>query len=199
MNINPFGYVRATIESIDRYLLDNLSVLRARDLYEFYRVLFYELKGFFGGSWGFDGVTEILIFRVLHHLLGGDAKVVEVTRDLRAFYYPERNVVLGAGLPLMVGNMRIWPDIVIYEPKENNLVEMEKLRSVIEIKTYPQGGLGAIKREIKRLDSIHEHYCNSKLALIVYSINVKFKDFDKFLRLKELFREAGIDVEKFLG
>jgi len=50
MNVDPSKYVKVMIESIDRYLLDNFNVLRGRDLYEFYMTLFYELKGFFGGS-----------------------------------------------------------------------------------------------------------------------------------------------------
>jgi len=194
MKVDPSKYVKVMIESIDQYLLDNLNILRGRDLYEFYRTLFYKLKGFFGGSWGFEGVTEILVFRAFHHILGGNAEVIDITKDLKAFYYLERNIVLGAGLPLMIGNRKIWPDIIIYEPRRNDLAELGKLRSVIEIKAYPQGGLKAIKREVERLNSIHKHYCYSKLALIVYSINVKFKERSKIWKYlhRRLENEEGI-------
>ncbi|MCS7365767.1 MAG: hypothetical protein NDF54_10055 [archaeon GB-1867-035] len=175
MNINSHKYIKAIMESIDKYIIDNLSVLRARDLYEFYRALFHELKEFFGGSWGFEGVTEILIFRVLHHIINDDVEVIDITGDLKAFYYKRRNLVLGAGLPLMINNKKIWPDIIIYEPKRSNPTKIAKLKSVIEIKAYPQGGLKAIKKEIKRLINIHNTYHNPKSALIIYTIHAKIK------------------------
>jgi len=57
------------------------------------------------------------------------------------------------------------------------------------------------ERLLKILDEIGD--CDDlslvEVSLLLLLFEVKFKDFDKFLRLKELFREAGIDVEKFLG
>ena len=55
------------------------------------------------------------------------------------------------------------------------------------------------ERLLRLLDGVGD--CDD-LSLVEASLllfEVKFKDFDKFMRLKELFREAGIDVEKFLG
>jgi len=184
------------IQAIDRFILDNIDVLSAKDLFEFYNALHHELKRFFGGSWGFEGVTEVLIFRALHLIIGEVEQIVEVTRDLKAFYYRRRNIVLGAGLPLKIGNKVIWPDIIVYEPKKGNPAEMKKLNSVIEIKAYPQGGLKTIKDAIMRLDNIHEYYNNSKSALIVYGINVKYKKRSKIWKYlhRELEGEESIPI-----
>ena len=57
------------------------------------------------------------------------------------------------------------------------------------------------ERLLKILDEIGD--CDDlslvEATLLLLLFEVKFKDFDKFLRVKELFREVGIDVEKFLG
>lgn len=57
------------------------------------------------------------------------------------------------------------------------------------------------ERLLKILDEVGD--CDDlslvEASLLLLLFEVKFKDFDKFMRLKELFREAGIDVEKFLG
>jgi len=176
MKIDPSSYVNSMIKAIDQFISENLNNLRAYDLYEFYRTLFNELKKFFGGSWGFDGVTEVLIFRLLHHLIGEKEKVIEVTSDLRAYYYEERNIVLGAGLPLKIGERKIWPDIIVYESEVNDPLKIVKLKSVLEIKAYPQGGLKSIKNMVERLKMIHNYYPDAKLALIVYSLPVKNKN-----------------------
>ena len=57
------------------------------------------------------------------------------------------------------------------------------------------------ERLLKILDEVGD--CDDlslvEASLLLLLFEVKFKDFDKFMRLKELFREAGIYVEKFLG
>lgn len=83
---------------------------------------------------GFNGLAELLIFRVLHYMLGEEPHKIEVTRDLRAFHYPKSNLVLAAGYPLQVGLRRKWLDIIVYKPKEGKPKEIEELLSVVEVK-----------------------------------------------------------------
>ncbi|WFO74917.1 hypothetical protein J4526_07545 [Desulfurococcaceae archaeon MEX13E-LK6-19] len=187
-------YVNRILQAIDNYITDNLSYLRACDLSEFYKTLFKELKEFFGGSWGFDGVTEVLIFRTLHHIIGEKAKIIKITNDLNAFYYEGKNIVLGAGLPLQINNEKIWPDIIVYIPYDNNPRMINQLVSILEIKAYPQGGLKGLKNTINRLKIIHNHYKNPKSALIIYDVPVKDKKRSKMWKYlhKELSEEELI-------
>lgn len=94
---------------IDNYIKSNFDVLAGNDLYSFYCKLTDLLKNkYFGGSWGFQGIIELLIFRILHYLLlTNNYETINYTKNLKAFYYPDKQLVLGAGLPLYINSKKI--------------------------------------------------------------------------------------------
>ena len=174
MNVNY--YVNLFLESIDKFIRENLNVLTGKNLSDFYITLFNNLKNkYFGGSWGFNGVTEFLILRILYYIGSekyGKPQVNKITRDIKGFYYPNPNIVLSAGKPLCLGNTKKWLDIAVYtQSSKDDIGKIKNLISSIEVKACPPGGLkgkGGIIETIERLKKIHEHYPKAKLALIIY-------------------------------
>ena len=189
-------YVEKILSAIDGFIAKNLDVLTGKDLANFYDELRRTLKNdYFGGSWGLEGVTEIMLFRALYHIgvrkyPESKPKPVTITKNLKGFCFPQENIVLSAGRPIKLGGgKRIWPDIIVYkttdcnETREANVKEM---KSIIEIKAYPQGGKEGIVDTIERLIKLRNLYNNEnlKLAYIAYNYIVK--------------NESGSSVLKYL-
>jgi len=173
--INVNRYVGSFLEALDTFVRDNINELTGQDLVDFYKQLFERLKReYFGGSWGFDGVTEFLIFRILFYIgiekYGEKPEVVKITKNLKGFYFTTSRLILSAGRPLILGEGKRWIDIMVYEASKDNIADIHRLRSALEIKAYPQGGVRGIRDTIERLKNIHKFYGESglKLALIVY-------------------------------
>ena len=84
-------YIEEFIGVLDSFVKENLGSLRGVDLANFYSDLLVRLRGTFGGTWGFNGVTEFLILRSLYYLAavkyGEEPQRVSITRDLAGFHY----------------------------------------------------------------------------------------------------------------
>ena len=184
VNINH--YVNLILEeALDRFVKDNIDSLTGRDLANFYRQLFEKLKEYFGGSWGFNGVTEFLILRVLYYVgierYNEKPERRDITKDLKGFYFTKHRLVLSAGRPLTLGENKKRIDIIVYEASKDNIADIYRLKSAIEIKAYPQKGIKGIRETIERLKEVYGFYSNHnpKLALIVYDYTVQDKSRSK--------------------
>ncbi len=189
-------YVEKILSTIDGFIAENIDILTGEDLANFYDELRRSLKNdYFGGSWGLEGVTEILLFRALYQIgirkyPESKPKPVTITKNLKGFCFPQENTVLSAGRPIKLEEgKRIWPDIIVYKTTNCSKIQVANVRemkSVIEIKAYPQGGKKGIAYTIERLIKLRTLYNNEnlKLAYIAYNYIVK--------------NESGSSVLKYL-
>lgn len=205
MSVKVNEYVDTFLNTLDSFISDNLGSLTATELSQFYATLFDRLRNnYFGGAWGFEGVTEFLVFRTLYYIARekypGEPRVVNVTKDIRAFYFRNagrRGLVLSAGRPLNVDDSdkkkRMWPDILVYEPKGVGAVaDIARVHSAIEVKAYPSNGYRGIVDTLERLEKIRRLYGVTRLAFIVYDYPVRNKKASKILRYL-----MGEDVEGY--
>jgi len=176
--VNVEGYVNSFLESLDKFVRENINELTGIDLAEFYNGVFKKLKeNYFGGSWGFAGVTEFLLYRVLYYI-GVEKynerprKLEKLSRDLRVTYFTRPRLALSAGRPLILGGTKKWIDIMVYETSEADIANIRRLKSAIEIKAYPQRGIKGLQETVERLKNIHKFYGepDTKLALVVYNV-----------------------------
>ena len=197
MSVDVDRYVDYFLGVLDSYVSENIEELTGEDLSRFYSKIFSKLKErYFGGSWGFEGVTEFLILRVLHYIgrekYGEEPEIVPITKDLRGFYFLKaggRGLVLSAGRPLVVDSdsskRRMWPDILVYEPKDERRPErISRIKSAIEVKAYPQRGYKGVAETLERLENIKNSAFGGEvsLALIIYDYPVKNKKQSKIWR-----------------
>lgn len=126
MEIKGQSIVTEFLKNLDKYLKDEFKQLQCRDVAKIYSTLFGELKRYRGTSTGFDGLTELIIFRFLIHQLGGNFKEIRIN-DLTS-QFSRGNLLLRQGLPIDEKRPPKKPDISLF--KEN------KLAAVIEIKSH---------------------------------------------------------------
>jgi hypothetical protein len=197
MSVDVDRYVDYLLGALDSFVSENIEELTGEDLSRFYSKILSKLKEkYFGGSWGFEGITEFLILRVLHYIgrekYGEEPEIVPITKDLRGFYFLKaggRGLVLSAGRPLVVDSnsskKRMWPDILVYEPENERCPErISRIKSAIEVKAYPQRGYKGIAETLERFENIKNSAFGGEvsLALIIYDYPVKNKKQSKIWR-----------------
>lgn len=197
MTVDIGRYADDFLRMLDLFVSENINELTGEDLSRFYYEVFNRLKErYFGGSWGFEGVTEVLILRALYHIgerkYGEEPRIIPLTENLRGFYFLQagsRGLVLCAGRSLAIDNDNIegsiLPDILIYEPIDKRHPErIGRIKSAIEIKAYPQRGYKGIVETLERLKKIKDSDFGSgaSLAFIIYNYSVKKEKRSKILR-----------------
>jgi len=197
MAVNISRYVDDFLGVLDLFVSANIDELTGEDLSRFYSEVFNGLKErYFGGSWGFEGVTEFLILRALYYIgkgkYGEEPRIIPITESLRGFHFLQagsRGLMLSAGRPLAIdndnGEGRIWPDILVYEPEDERRPErVARIKSAIEIKAYPQRGYKGIAETLERLKKIKDSALGggARLAFIIYDYPVKNKKQSKIWR-----------------
>ena len=176
---------------LDRYIYEKIDELRGIELSYFYNRLAKDLRDdYFGGTWGFQGYLELIIYRILYHLLEekyGSPSQKAATKIIKVFYYDNGGIVLGAGVPVKIGETRIWPDIIIYHPKtitNHEVKDISILYSVIEIKAAFR--MKDVRRDVKRLMKIYENYNSIHNALIVYGHDSEKRSANEILNVLNL-------------
>ena len=97
-----------------------------------------------------------MILRALYYIgkiikYNEEPDVVKITENLRGFYFSKPGLVLSAGRPLAFNGRKMWVDVMVYKPVSDDFLGIHKLKSVIEIKAYPQKGLEGIVEAVERL------------------------------------------------
>ncbi len=158
---DPKEISRDFLSGLDTYLKENWQNLTCAEISEIYFQFFRLLKEFKGNACGFTGLSELIIFRFLFHLLASSFHRREITPDLSEFISnSNENLRIGQSLPVDINRRKYRPDIVIYEA--DNLI------AVIQIKTYPTRGIKEIESELKKLKTIRKKHRKTSALLIIF-------------------------------
>jgi len=154
---------RKFLEDTDRYLAGNWQDLKCSDIAKMYFELFTDLKKFKGNSHGFTGLSELLIFRILYHGLGGLFTPTENTPQLLDFTCTSNNKLrIGQSTRVNIDkNRRKHPDLVVYY--------CDKLIAVAQIKIYVTRGCPEVKREMATLEELKNIFPEMKALLLIYN------------------------------
>lgn len=208
MTVDIDWYVDNFLRVLDSFVSENIDELTGKDLSRFYSKVFVMLKEkYFGGSWGFEGITEFLVLRVLYYIgkekYDGEPTIIPITENLRVFYYSQaegQGLVLSAGRPLAIdngnGGRRMRPDVLVYEPEDvGHLERIARIKSAIEIKAFPERGCKGIEETLRRLKKIRDSAFGGEasLAFIIYSYFVKNEKRSKILRYIKGEKVQGCD------
>ncbi len=151
------------LDDLDTYLAQNLHRVTCNDIQEIYYKFFEDLKEFKGNANGFTGLSELLVFRFLYHLLGGsfERRTVQGSRHLFEFVSgPERSLRIAQSARVLVDGRRYYPDIVIFH--------RDRLVMVAQIKLFLTGGVKTIDQEMATLAQLRRHYPEMQALLIIF-------------------------------
>lgn len=151
---------RNFLERIDEFLLNNNQTLKCADVADIYFEFFKDLKDFKGNAHGFTGLSELLIFRFLYHLLDGSFKPNWVTKHMAEFVSKSRGLRIGQSIRIAINGERYNPDIVVYQDGV--------LKAIFQIKVYLTRGRSEIVKEMKTLKKIKHARTKMKALLIIF-------------------------------
>ena len=117
-----------------------------------------------GNSNGFTGFAELLLFRVIYHLLDDDFEIEDYSdsNELKYFVSRDKKYWIGENVGFDVGGKRRrYPDIIVCD-EDNNMLRY------IEIKLYPTNGVKTIEGAIKKMMPFIGKYPDMKAMLIMY-------------------------------
>jgi len=174
---------RHFLYSLDNFIKGHSRELTCDDVYRMYYHLFYSLRTLRCNSENFVGYSELLVFRVVWHVLGGAFIVDPMHSDIE---WPLEFIGIDdAGVRLAQGTTwrnRQKPDIRI--EVDNKLV------SVVEVKVYPS--VDDVADEVQRLVGFHAEEPDLRALLLIYS-------FREPQRSAELLREAQASHGDYLS
>jgi hypothetical protein len=166
------------LEHIDDYVRKHWDSLTADDIAGLYSQFIMDLKEYKGNSNGFSGLSELLVFRFVYHLLGGNFTLKKKTHDLREFISNLNDEIsIAQSCPLFIGEKRYYPDIVI--------ACRDDVKAIFQIKAYVTGGRKEIDHEFHVFSDIHSRYPGSRCILVIFNgIPAGGKLFDRLENLK---------------
>ncbi len=180
--VDIFDIKRRYLKDVDKFIKKNYQTLKCDDIFRIYSQFRRLLKDFRGTSGGFTGLSELLIFRFLHHQLGGFFKIHDATDELKEFVsesYESLRIGQDIPTPFKVGKRRVYPDISLYHS--------ESLLSVIQIKVYLTRGTEEVDREIEILEGLKTRYRKLQALLIIFEgLSTKGKIFGKLEKQKNM-------------
>lgn len=157
-------FLSASLKKMDELIAKNYRTWKCEDVFNAYHQFFLTLKDFRGTSTGFTGLSELLIFRFLYHLLGGQFRKKNITKDLKEFVSDDFRI---GSIPIVINGKRIFPDISIYYRKE--------LIAVIQIKTYLTRGINELRKEVDILKKIKTRNPKMRALLIIFALSKRGK------------------------
>jgi len=178
-------------EEIDSYIKKNLQTLTCSQIYDFYYFFWEHLREFKGNSNGFTGLSELLVFRSLYHLLGGSFKRIKASRSNWIYEFEsnaDKGIRIGQSVPIYINDKRIYPDITI-----NNL---ERLKAVAQIKLYLTGGINEVFNEIEKLKALRANYMDLRALLIIFELSKEGKIINQLKELKDNLPWFHFDILK---
>jgi hypothetical protein len=153
---------RKFLEDIDKFIANHYQTLKCDDIQKIYEKFFNDLKDFRGSSSGFTGLSELLIFRLLYHQLGGQFKEEDFKKTtMKWFVSTTNNLKIGQNIPIQINGKDRRPDIAIFH--DNN-----ELMGIVQIKIYPADGIKEVKEEIKTLEIFKKLHSNLHALLIIF-------------------------------
>ena len=166
--LNP---LKNFLDELDNYIKQNINNLECNDIFHLYSDYFDSLKDYMGNSNGFTGLSELIIFRVVYHLLGGNFKLeyYDNSNELKYFVSKDNKYWIGENVGFDVGEKRRrYPDIVVCDNNDNVL-------RYIEIKLYPTNGIKTIDKAIEKMKPFIDKYPEMKAMLIMYKLGENSK------------------------
>jgi len=170
MATNPQESFQKFLEELDEYFLQNWKHLTGADIYHFYDAVFKILKEVKGNSNGFTGLSELLIWKIVWHQLGGKFKRVPLANDMLKFQsLDDPRICIGQSIEVSVKGKRRYPDISIYYS--------DKLTAVVSIKLYLTNGSKTLYDELSKFKELKEGYPDNdiRILLIIYGLSAKGK------------------------
>jgi len=153
------------INALDEYFKQNWKQLTCADIYNFYNEVFKKLKEVKGNSHGFTGRSELFIWEIIWHQLGGEFDSIPLKKNglLQFQSKNDAKICIGQSIGVSVKGHRRYPDISIYY--------LGKLIGVISIKLYLTNGMETLREEELRFKEFREEYPDNDIRtlLIIYS------------------------------
>ena len=184
---------------LDNYIKQNLNDFECDHIFHLYSDYFKALKDYMGNSNGFTGLSELIIFRVVYHLLGGnfERKEYSNSKKLKCFASKDNRYWIGENVKF---KFKIKPDIVVCDGNNNVL-------RYIEIKLYPTNGVKTIDEAIKKMKTFIDKYPDMKAMLMIYNpgknskITVALKNYKNKYKWFDycLLKDNSEKISKVLG
>ena len=145
------------LNNIDDFIYQNMN-MSCDDLHNLYFSFWGILKEFKGGSAGFTGLSEYLIFRFMYIFLGKEFKIKALTKDMNE-YEREDGLKLYSNVNIKVDNKIVCPDIVI---------ESKNIMRVLSIKIYLSNGRKTLEDEFYKLKLLKDSKIDFRALVIIY-------------------------------
>lgn len=152
------------LDGIDNYIKQHINTMTCDEVYEMYKYMFDVLKKYRGSSNGFTGFSELILFRVVYHILGGDFILGDYrgSRHLKYFVSKDNKLWIGQNVGFDIGLTRKkYPDIVICDMNGN-------IQTLIQIKLYLTNGKKELQKVIELLRKFRSRYPDMRSLLIIY-------------------------------
>ena len=164
---------------LDVYLKQNPE-LRCRDLLDLYYGLWYSLKDYTGTSTNFVGLSEFLVFRSLHHRLGGEQ--VNASETGRTLCFQREDMYYGREMK---------PDLAEYGSHEYDILLEQKGVPVaaVEIKVNFQTWVTTLDGTVGILEELHNRANKLKAAMIVFDSPTK-QSSGRYSKLREAIEQS---------
>jgi hypothetical protein len=171
------------LEELDILIAENWRNLRCNQVHDMYFDFWRKLKNLKGNSNGFNGLSELLILRILYQHLGGfehkdgfKKDLEKRSKDTRWFVSTSnKRICIAPEYPFKIGmtekgrDKLAKPDIVIYEYEESSYARIKKLIGAIEVKTYLPNSSQTVEETVKTLGLIRNRHLEMLSSLIIFS------------------------------
>ena len=132
------------LQNFDDYIKQHVETITCGEIHKMYTDFFEKIKDYRGNSSGFTGFSELILFRVIYHIIGGnfilETRKYPESTGLKYFVSKNNKFSIGQNIGFSIGSKRKnYPDIVICDESDN-------IQNIIQIKVYLTNG----KREMKK-------------------------------------------------